>query len=427
MLLAIPVIIAAIAAYVPFMTLLLDSNSTIWHSQRALSESTTVGFILQIEAFVHQSTVSWLMYFPDDLRLYLGLPPIKTPRILFEEVDLAWGSCRKDDRFSTCVGPGHSFLPEIIVYSVPVPPETFIATLMRVLNSWLQLNRTGVIIPCLGVALIFIVWSVFSGGAPFSGRGSNRQDESSTMNQEFRQGSQDPPNADPCSSPPPTTTVDQESHEGNQEPPAAQPCSPSHSPGAAPSGRVQAGLDDSITVDQESQDGSQDSLSTEASSPFPVTAVNEESQEAGSQDPPRSPPIPATAADQASEDPPSDDPSPLSPATERPPAPSQTAGRSLPSEDFYRRFYGVNGFRPDPNRKLSPLERGILPPGTVTFPTVGSPFAGTARDPALWRRPPVPGSIGFDPAHRGPRPTTSQQPSAGESSASGSGLLNSMD
>ncbi|KAG9083995.1 hypothetical protein FS749_005583 [Ceratobasidium sp. UAMH 11750] len=140
MLLAIPVIITAIAAYVPFMTLLLDRNSTIWHSSRALSEFATVGFILQIEAFVHKSTISWLTYFPDDLRLHLGLPPIKTPRILFEEIDIAWGSCRKDDRFSTCIGPGHSFVPDFVV---PVPPETFIATLMRVLNSWLPLNRTG--------------------------------------------------------------------------------------------------------------------------------------------------------------------------------------------------------------------------------------------------------------------------------------------
>ncbi|KAG9077183.1 hypothetical protein FS749_010958 [Ceratobasidium sp. UAMH 11750] len=308
---------------------------------------------------------------------------------------------------------------------------------MRVPKSWLPLEWTGVIIPCLGLVLIFVVWGVFKGLAPFSGQTPKRPENSPTVDPESRQRSQDPPNADPCSAPPPSTAVDQESQEGNQEPPATQPSPPSHSSDEAPSGRVLAGLDNSITVDQESQDGSQDSLGAEPSSPPAATAVSEESQEVGSQDPPsaepRSPPAPATAVHQesqegATQDPPSTEPSSPSPITERPPAPSQTAGRTLPSEDFYRRFYGVNGFRPNPNRKLSPLERGILPPGTVTFPTVGSPFAGTARDPALWRRPPIPGSIGFDPAHRGPRPTTSQQPSAGESSASArSGLLSSLD
>ncbi|KAG9084799.1 hypothetical protein FRC06_003897 [Ceratobasidium sp. 370] len=90
---------------------------------------------------------------------------------------------------------------------------------------------------------------------------------------------------------------------------------------------------------------------------------------------------------------------------------------SLPPEEWYQMFYG-DRFRP--NRTLSPLQRGILPPGTVTFPSVGSPFSGTPKDPVLWRRPPVPGSRGFDQAHRGPRPAN-QQPSAGQSSASGSG------
>ncbi|KAG9075508.1 hypothetical protein FS749_012806 [Ceratobasidium sp. UAMH 11750] len=223
--------------------------------------------------------------------------------------------------------------------------------------------------------------------------------------------------AEACKVPADSIAVDQESREGIQDPLSADPCS-------APPPATE--------VDQESQESSEDPLSAEPSSPAPPsTAVAQESQEADSQDPPsaapRSPPAPATAADQKSQDPPSAEPSPPAPASERPSAPSQTAGRTLPSEDFYRRFYGVNGFRPNPNRTLSPLERGILPPGTVTFPTVGSPFAGTPNDPALWRRPPVPGSIGFDPAHRGPRPTTSQQPSAGESSASGTGPLSSLD
>ncbi|KAG9091852.1 hypothetical protein FS749_016183 [Ceratobasidium sp. UAMH 11750] len=207
--------------------------------------------------------------------------------------------------------------------------------------------------------------------------------------------------------------------------------------GNVPSGRAAKRPDDSTTVDPAHQEDSQDSPTADpCSPPPPVTAVDEESEEAGSQNPPgaepRSPPAPATAGDQEAEEgttqhPSTTEPSPPAQATEGPSSPSQTAGRTLPSEEFYRRFYGVNGFRPNPNRTLSPLERGILPPGTVTFPTVGSRFAGTAMDPALWRRPPVPGSIGFDPAHRGPRPTTSQQPSAGESSASGSGLLSSLD
>ncbi|KAG8715317.1 hypothetical protein FRC08_010706 [Ceratobasidium sp. 394] len=207
--------------------------------------------------------------------------------------------------------------------------------------------------------------------------------------------------------------------------------------GKVPPGRAAKRPDNSTTVDPAHQQGSQGPPNADpCSPPPPVTAVNEESQEAGSQDPPstepRSPPAPATAGDQEAEEGTTQhsftaEPSLQSPATERPPAPSQTAGRTLPSEEFYQRFYGVNGFRPNPNRTLSPLERGILPPGTVTFPTVGSRFAGTAMDPALWRRPPVPGSIGFDPAHRGPRPTTSQPPSAGESLASGSGLLSSLD
>ncbi|KAG8714030.1 hypothetical protein FRC08_012461 [Ceratobasidium sp. 394] len=224
---------------------------------------------------------------------------------------------------------------------------------------------------CSGLAvLVFVgIWGIFTGNVP-PGRAAKRPDDSTTADPAHQEDSQDPPNADPCSPPP------------------------------------------------------------------PVTAVDEESEEAGSQDPlgaePRSPQAPATPGDQparegTTQDPPIAEPSPPAPASERPSSPSQTAGRSLPSEDFYRRFYGINGFRPDPNRKLSPLERGILPPGTVMFPTVGSPFAGTPNDPALWRRPPIPGSIGFDPAHRGPRPTTSQQPSAGESSASGSGLLSSLD
>ncbi|KAG9080135.1 hypothetical protein FS749_008111 [Ceratobasidium sp. UAMH 11750] len=416
MLFAIPVIIAAIAAYVPLMTLFSDPNATIWCASRphlfrftsnpsyegtnqdhvyryspwTLSEFKRAAFIYQIQAYTHELAASWQVYFAHDLRLYLGLPPLRTPLILFEEIDLAWGSCRKDDHFSICIGPGHSFVREIIV---PIPPETFIATLMRALESWLMgltLADVIIIVGCLATVLMLVIWRARQPNK-LPTEAFKVPADSIAVDQESRGNSQDPPSADPCSAPPPATGVDQESQESSEDP-----------------------------------------FSPELSSPVPQsTAVDQESQEADSQDhpsaEPRSLPTPAAAVDQESQDPSSADPSPPSPAAERPPAPSQTAGRSLPSEDFYRRFYGVNGFRPNPNRTLSPLERGILPPGTVTFPTVGSPFAGTPNDPALWRRPPIPGSIGFDPAHRGPRPTTSQQPSAGESSASGSVLLNSLD
>ncbi|KAG8714035.1 hypothetical protein FRC08_012466 [Ceratobasidium sp. 394] len=393
MLSAIPVIIAAIAAYVPLMTLLSDPNATIWYSPWTLSEFKRAAFIYQIQAYTHELAASWQVYFAHDLRQYLGLPPLRTPLILFEEIDLAWGSCRKDDHFSICIGPGHSFVREIIACSVPIPPETFIATLMRALESWLMgltLADVIIVVGCLATVLMLVIWRARQPNK-LPAEAFNVPADSIAVDQESRGNSQDPPSADPCSAPPPATGVDQESQESSEDP-----------------------------------------FSPELSSPVPQsTAVDQESQEADSQDHPsaesRSLPTPAAAVDQESQDPPRADPSPPSPAAERPPAPSQTAGRTLPSEDFYRRFYGVNGFRPNPNRTLSPLERGILPPGTVTFPTVGSPFAGTPNDPALWRRPPIPGSIGFDPAHRGPRPTTSQQPSAGESSASGSVLLNSLD
>ncbi|KAG8705142.1 hypothetical protein FRC08_001815 [Ceratobasidium sp. 394] len=392
MLFAIPVIIAAIAAYVPLMTLLSDPNATIWYSPWTLSEFKRAPFIYQIQAYAHELAANWQVYIAHDLRLYLGFPPVRMPLILFEEIDLLWGSCRLDDCFSTCIGPGHSFVREIIAFSVPIPPETFIATLMRVLKSWLMgLTSANMIIAgCSATALMLAIRRVRQVN-DLPEQASKGPNVSIAVDQESRGNSQDPPSADLCSAPPPATGVDQEPQESSEDPLSPEPSSP------AP----------------------------------PSTAVDQESQETDSQDPPSaepsSPPTPATAADQELQDPASAEPSPPSPAPERPPVPSQTAGRTLPSEDFYRRFYGVNGFRPNPNRTLSPLERGILPPGTVTFPTVGSPFAGTPNDPALWRRPPVPGSIGFDPAHRGPRPTASQQPSAGESSASGSGLLSSLD
>ncbi|KAG9084201.1 hypothetical protein FS749_005403 [Ceratobasidium sp. UAMH 11750] len=81
------------------------------YSPWMLSEFTTVKLILQIEAFVHKSTVNWLTYFPGDPQLYPGLAPVKIPLILFEDVDCYGvspsGRSRRIDR----ILPGYSIVP----------------------------------------------------------------------------------------------------------------------------------------------------------------------------------------------------------------------------------------------------------------------------------------------------------------------------